>query len=169
MKKFIIAFLIMLASIGATARDRQNGVRLERLNSVISEYRHSEGFDVVNVGRFGTYCIKTLVRFGAFMDSDEDTKAFYNLVRNVKKFAVVDYGECAPYVKDEFSGKVANILSDEYLIMEVKDDGDLVKIYGVVDDKTDKLSNFVLSVPSDGTLICLFGSIPMSALSSVMD
>ena len=53
--------------------------------------------------------------------------------------------------------------------MEIKDGGDMCRIYGVVDDAADKLSNFVLYDPSDCTLICLFGTIPMSAVVSALD
>ena len=52
--------------------------------------------------------------------------------------------------------------------MEAKDDDASMRIFGVVDEKTGTVRDFVLHSPDGGTLICIFGSISMDAVSKVL-
>jgi hypothetical protein len=53
------------------------------------------------------------------------------------------------------------------MLMEVKDGSDIMRMYGVVDDRGDKVKDFVLFSPEDCTLICLFGSISLDSVMAV--
>lgn len=57
MKKIIVIIALTLASLFCSAGGR--GVQSGKLASVISEYRGSDGFEVVRVGWLGTAAIKT--------------------------------------------------------------------------------------------------------------
>ena len=50
------------------------------------------------------------------------------------------------------------------MLMEVKDGSDIMRMYGVVDDRGDRVRNFVLFSPEDCTLICLFGTISLDSV-----
>lgn len=170
MKKYIITVIILLIATCAVAKEKDSGVSLSKLNAVISEYSLNDGFDVVNVGKIGTMAIKSLIRLGAMADGDnDDARAALNLISGIKKIAIVDYDDCQESVRKGFEHKLSRILTDKELIMEAKDGGDIMKIYGVIDDKADKLGNFVMYAPQDCALICLFGTIPLSAIASAME
>ena len=53
--------------------------------------------------------------------------------------------------------------------MEVTDEGDQMQIYGLYDERTDVVRDFVLYTPSECALICLFGSISMDTVSRMMN
>ena len=54
------------------------------------------------------------------------------------------------------------------LLLEVRQEDGLMRMYGVVSDDSKTISNFVLYVPEDYTLICLFGTISADAISKMM-
>ena len=54
------------------------------------------------------------------------------------------------------------------LLMEAKEDGTHMRMFGVVDDAAGTVRDFVIYVPDSGTLICLFGSMSLEALKAAM-
>ena len=52
--------------------------------------------------------------------------------------------------------------------MEAKDGNDLMQIYGVVDEKTGTVRDFVMHNPSGSSLVCIFGSIPIEKLAKIV-
>jgi hypothetical protein len=146
-----------------------SGIQIDQLNTVISEYSGKSGFEVIKVGKLGTSAIKALVKFGIMSEGDgDDAREIIKMVSGIKKLAVVDYEECESADKSEFSRKIEGILRDDFLLMEAKDGSDAMKLYGVMDKKNDKIGNFILYTPSECALICLFGTIDMSAITAFM-
>lgn len=168
MKRITLFTILLLASVFCHARTDGDGVSLDKLTSVISEFSRREGFDVVKVGRIGTAALRSLVKIGMTGEDDTESKAAMEIFKGVKKIAIVDFGDCSGSDKEAFKRKVEKILKDDCLIMEAKDGSDLMRIYGVVDDQTDKLKNFVLYTPSDNALICIFGSISLNKVTSLV-
>lgn len=172
--KHLLVILLALASFTCFAGSRRaaaparDAVRADRITSLISEYSAKDGFEVIRVGRLGTSIVKRLVKFGLTYDNDTEAKEFLKAVDGIRKLAIVEYDDCSQADKDSFNRKVQRLLKDDSLIMEAKDEGNAVKIYGVIDDKSDKIGNFVLYAPSESALICLFGTIPLSTISSIM-
>ena len=146
-----------------------SGFQVNQLNTVISEYSGKSGFEVIKLGKLGTSAIKSLIKFGIMSEGDDDeARELIRMVSGIKKLAVVDYEGCNSTDKVEFSRKIENILNDDYLLMEAKDGSDAMKLYGVTDKKTDKICDFILYTPSECALICLFGTIDMSAITALM-
>lgn len=164
MKQFLAAVLILLASVSATAREISDEVSISALSALINEYRGEEGFEVVKVGRLGTAGIKSIIR----ASGDGDSKEVMQIIRGINKFIVIDFDDCRTDVKNQFRRKAERLLNDENLILEAKEDGQKVKIYGVVSNNANTLRDFVLYVPDEGAMICAFGSISLSALASAM-
>lgn len=178
MKRTAIIIIVLLSCLvshasfagGAAKGAATDGIRAEKLTGLISEFSRKEGFDVVRIGRFGTSAIKSIIRLGALADGDSDeAKAFKDVIGGLRKLAIVDYGECSDSDRQRFERKLERLLRDEDLIMEVKDGGESYRIFGVLDEDSDKLRDFVLYDPSDCSLICLFGSMSLSALTSAVD
>lgn len=164
MKRMIIIIALSLVPLLGWAGDR--GVQCSKLSSVISEFRACDGFEVVRVGRIGTSAMKAITRI-ALRDGDQEAKAFLDLAKDINKIAIVDYEDCCDSDRDAFNRKIGRLLKDDCLIMEAKDGGDVVKIYGVSDDRNAQISDFVLFAPSDCALVCIFGRIPIEAISGL--
>ena len=136
------------------------------MTSVISEFSGKEGFEVINVGKFGTSALKRLIRMSA--DDDDEMKSMLKVINGIKKIAIVDYDDCPAADKEKFIRKIDRILNSDNLILEIRDDGETMKMYGVTDDNDDIVSNFIIHAPSDGALICLFGTLPLKEITSAM-
>ena len=82
--------------------------------------------------------------------------------------SVLDYEDCSTAVRERISARLDRALVGSELLMEAKGDDSAMQIFGVVDDKTGTVRDFVLHAPDDCTLICIFGSISMDAVSKVL-
>lgn len=173
--KTLLVVLLALASGLCSAAGRKasaparDAVRADKLTNLISEYSRKDGFEVIKVGRLGTSLVRGLVKMGLAHENDPESAAVLKAVQGIRKLAVVEYESCSQADKDSFNRKLKRLLDDDSLLMEAKDEGDNFQIHGVVDDKSDKIGNFVLYAPSDCALICLFGTIPLDSITSLMD
>ena len=167
MKNLIIIIVLALSlPLAGNANAQGKTVPGSQISLLISEYKAYDGFEAVKVGRLATGVIKSLISSGAMESSDPEVKELKRLIKGIKKLAVVDYSDCDLEVRQGFTQKMGRLLSGADMLMEVKDGSDIMRMYGVVDDKGGKVKNFVLFSPEDCTLICLFGTI---SLDSVMN
>lgn len=170
MKKTFLAIALVLLTVTALADSPKKSVRQESLISLINEYSFHDGFEVVRVGSLGTAAIKGAAKIAALVDNDDpDIREMVKILNGVKKLAVVEYEECDDKVRDKFNRKLERLLESSDLLMEAKDDEDILRMYGVVTEDSSTVKDFVLYVPSDCALICLFGSISLDSLSKFMN
>lgn len=183
MKKIIItiiAALTLFASQGcARVRNDKTGkietteaaaaAQTAPLVALINAYKSCDGFEVVQLGRFGTSVVKSLIKAAAKSEVDEDIRDTFRIISGIKRFAVVEFDGCSSDVRNGFISKVENILGSSELLMEVKDDDDQLKMYGITSSDGGTVSNFVLYNPSDNILICLFGTISMDHIARMME
>lgn len=161
--------MIALLPVCSFAGQKGKAVPKEKILTLISEYRGQDGFDVVRLGPLGTTLARSVAKIALKVDGDDETAEILKLVNGIRSIAVVDYEDCASSVKDSFNAKLGRILNGTDLLMEVKDDEDHVFIYGVVDEAGDKVQNFVLHVPADCALICMFGTISMDTVAKIAE
>lgn len=170
MKKTFLAIALVLLTVTTLADSPKKSVRQESLISLINEYSFHDGFEVVRVGSLGTAAIKGAAKIAALVDNDDpDIREMVKILNGVKKLAVVEYEECDDKVRDKFNRKLERLLESSDLLMEAKDDEDILRMYGVVTEDSSTVKDFVLYVPSDCALICLFGSISLDSLSKFMN
>ena len=170
MKKTFLAIALVLLTVTALADLPKKSVRQESLISLINEYSFHDGFEVVRVGSLGTAAIKGVAKIAALADKDDpDIREMVKILNGVKKLAVVEYEECDDKVRDKFNRKLERLLESSDLLMEAKDGEDILRMYGVVTEDSSTVKDFVLYVPSDCALICLFGSISLDSLSKFMN
>lgn len=170
MKKIIAALMLLaLCFAGYAGNGVGKAVPKDKLLGLISEYRHSDGFDIVNVGALGTSLVRAAAKIAMKVDGDPEMVEAVKLLNDIRRVAVVDYEDCGQSVKNEFNSKLDRILAGSEVLMEVKDSEDLVRIYGVVNEDASRVKDFVIHVPNDCALICMFGSIPMDAVAKVME
>ena len=137
MKKILIT-LMMLLSLGTVALA---GEPNRQLRNLVSDYRETEGFDVVDVGGLGLSLLKAAARTAA--DSPEDREAL-KLFNGLKRLTIVDFSEAAPEVKDKFLRKANRILQGSEMLMEAKDGDETVRIYGTSSDDGNLLEDIAL-------------------------
>ena len=164
---FIIIVLALTLPLAGNANAQGKSIPGTQISLLINEYKHCEGFESVKLGRLATGVIKSIIQSGAAKEDEKDLKDVMRLMKGIKKLTMVDYSDCDPQVRQGFSQKMTRLLDGAEMLMEVKDGSDVMRMYGVVDDKGDKVKNFVLYSPEDCMLLCLFGTISMDSFLSM--
>lgn len=167
MKKSSIILLLLVIPLMLTAGNGGETVHKGKIVSLVDQYRDVEGFEVINVGSVGTSLAKLIAGFVSL--GDEDVRELLRLVKGVNRLAVVDYEDCDGRVRREFSGKLEKALSDSEMLLEVKDGSETVRIFGVTSEDGEEVKDFVLYAPDGCALVCLFGSISMEAVASMVE
>lgn len=164
---FIIIVLALTLPLAGNAAAQGKAVPGSQISLLINEYKAYDGFEAVKVGRLATGFIKSMINAGAMESGDPEVKDLKRLVKGIRKLAVVDYSDCDQQVRQGFSTKMERLLNGAEMLMEVKDGSDVMRMYGVVDDRGGKVKNFVLFSPEDCTLICLFGTLSLDSIMSL--
>ena len=166
MKRLLLLIVLAQLPLAASASyPATKKVSKTRINSDISEVRRYDGVEVVRLGRLGTSAIRGLVRLAA--REDPDAREALTVLRGVKNLTVMEYEDCAPAVRERIVRRLDAALDGSELLMEAKDDGTAMRVYGIVDEQTDRVRDFVIHTPSEHALICIFGSIPMDVLGKL--
>ena len=164
MKRLVLLFCILL-SLPAFARTPAKTVSKTHITAAIAECRLYSGTEMVRLGRLSTAALKGVIRLAAL--DDPDARKALGLMKGIHGITVLDYADCKAEDREAISGKLERALSGSEMLMEASDEGEKMKIYGLVDDQMESVRDFVLFSPTDCSLICLFGSIPMEALEKV--
>ena len=85
------------------------GTPTGKLRTLVNEFRDEPGFEIVDMGPLALGLIRAAARTEA--KNDDDRKAAAH--------------------KEKFLRKAKRILADEEMLMEAKDDGETVRIYGL--------------------------------------
>lgn len=89
--------------------------------------------------------------------------------RGIRSMIVVDYDGCPQHIKDKFNAKMANELRGCELLMEAKDSGEKMSVYGTTAGDGDSISDIIMFVPQDGALICFFGTVSAVDLADLVE
>ena len=159
MKKILIT-LLMLLSLGTVALA---GEPNRQLRNLVSDYRGTEGFDVVDIGGIGLSLLKATAKSAA--KTPEDREAL-NLFNGLKRLTVVDFSDAAPEIKDKFLRKVSRILQSSEMLLEAKDGDETVRIYGTSSDDGNLLEDVALLAGE--ALIFVRGSIRADQVAALI-
>ena len=159
MKKLLITLTILLAGTLAWA-----GNPAAKVQTLVNEFRHNEGFDGITLGPLGLSLVKTLALSDSDMDAEdrEVLKAF----THIRRLSILDFEDARPDVKERFVSRVKKILEGMELILEAKDDGSRLSIYGI--DNGKEIKDCIRFDPS-GTLICVRGSVTVEKLMAAVN
>ncbi len=156
--------VLMTAGIGilqASAADRK--LDAADLSSLISSYENKEGFEMVKFGNLSMGLLKMVAKVTA---SEEDKKAL-DIFNGINKFIWVDYNDAQSTTKTAFSKELAAILDGVEKIIEVKDSGDSVDIYGNLSKDGERIENVLIHMSDECSLVCFFGSVNMKDLGEI--
>lgn len=171
MKKYSLIILAALISVGTMSgcvrkpAEEPAPSDVKTVSRLVSDYSSTPGFEVVNVGGLGLSIVKALVR----RSGDEEALQVLDAIKKVTRVTVTTYEDCEKSVREEFAGKLGELLDNETLLFEAKDSGDKVQIFGQTSEDGDSVSDIVVNVPEDGTLICIEGLIPMDKIAEILE
>lgn len=166
MKKIIsiIVLVFMTAGAGIVQVSAANYKLNEAdLAKVIAKYENEEGFETMTFGSLSMGLIKLIANATA---SKEDKKAL-DILSGINKFVIVEYEDAPSAKKAAFNKEVSALLSGVEKIVEVKESGDSVDIYGSLSMDGERIENVVIHVSDGGSLVCFFGSVKTSDLGEL--
>lgn len=166
MKRILILMVLAVLPMAAWAGRPAKTASQSKIESVVKEFRHCEGVEVVQLGRLATSVMKGVIRLSDI--SDPDLAVVLSSTKGIKRMTIFDYEDCAPELRERISRKIDRALNHSELLMEAHDDGDQFQLFGTVDERAGVVRDIVLHVPSDGALICFFGYLSMDAISSIL-
>jgi len=165
MKKLLLLIAILLPLTAVAARPAKRAARAE-VASIISEFRHYDGVEVVKLGWLATSLVKGLARHA---DSDDaDMRQLLQLIHGLRGVTVIDYDDAEPAVRDRMNRKIGHALRNCELLMEARGDGNAMQLFGVVDDARGTVRDLVLHTPDSNALICLSGTLSLDAVGKIM-
>ena len=159
MKKILIT-LVMLLSLGTAALAGQQNTQLRTL---VSSYKGTEGFDIVDLGGVSLTLLKAAARTAAETPEDREALKVFN---GLKRLTVVDFSEAAPDAREQFLSKAKRILNKGEMLMEAKDGGETVRIYGNSSDDGTLLED--IAILAGDALIFIRGSIRTDQIEALM-
>lgn len=169
MKKYV-SILILAALVAAMylpmdAEAKKKEVKTSDIVQLVNEYRSEDGFEAVVVGKFAMGLVKSLAK----MSMDKEDRDALKVISGIKKVVVAEYEDAASEVRDEFNKKATALLDKAEKILEAKDDGDTVHIFGTLAKSGEAISDIIIHVPTESTLVCLLGSISANDISKLME
>lgn len=191
MKKIFVALMaitMLTASECTSNAGIRKSVNKSRINTLVEELRaeaRAEGIDsdresltlpgiklvsennldIVSIGSLGISVIKLGTRMSG--EDAEEMRMARSLFKGIKKLMIVSYDECPVELRERFNRKVARTLNGCELLIEAKDEGEKVSIYGTSSRDGSKISDIVLFAPDDGALMCFFGTIDAARLGEL--
>ena len=166
--KQIISIILLVFMIAVTGSCKSapaaSGGKVETgaMQHLINKYKGEEGFEVMSFGGLAL----GLVKMAANASSDAED---LNILDGIRNFVVVEYYDAATDKKAAFNEEMAELLKDASKIMEVKDDGDKVEIYGTLSKDGERISDVVLYMPEESSFVCFFGNIRTKDIGAVME
>ena len=152
MKRLLIILSIVLIPLSGTAG---KSVPRNRLLTALSEFRSTEGVELVQLGTLATSALRAVASLSSA--GDEDARQALALMKGVRRVTVFDYEDCDAAVKEKIGRRLNRILVDSELLFEAKDG-----------EKGENVRDFVLYTPGDCALICIFGKISMAAVEKII-
>ncbi|MBR1490657.1 MAG: DUF4252 domain-containing protein [Bacteroidales bacterium] len=159
MKRILIT-LCMALCLASTAWAGNPG---GKIRSLVTSFKGTKGFDVVDLGGPAMLLLKAAAR--AEVDDPED-RAAMDLFRSLRRLTVVDFSEAAPEKREKFLRKLDRILAGEEVLMEAKDGGEKVAIYGLTSKDGSRIDDIIIR--ADDALISVRGSIRTDQVEALM-
>ncbi len=164
MKKLFL-ILGLVAPMLASAATFGNKASKNRIGNFIAECRQYEGTEIVHLGSFAVNIGKGILQIASIDDSE--AQEVLRLIKDVRSLYVFSYEDCSNSTKAKVNSRLEKMLEGSEMLLEAKDGDDKVKIYGMVDEKGEKVRDFILHTPSECAVICILGEISTEALAKL--
>lgn len=164
MKKIIFVTLSLWLTVFASIAESRN-VNTGNIINTISEYRNESGIHVISVGKLGLGLAKVAARLSA--ESEED-KAALAILNGINEVIVVNYEDAAEAKQKELNSKLSKLFNNAEKILEVKDEGETVNMYGTSGNDGKSIDDLMIFIPEDCTLVCILGSISAERIADLI-
>jgi len=162
----ILTALVAGPAVPVMTAKSDEKVRYGEVAGLVREYRQKDGFEVVSAGGFILGLLKMVAKASAETREDRE---FLEVMDNLDRVVVVEYYGASQSDKDSFRRKASGILKDAEKIIEVKEEGETLNVYGTTGRKGDRIEDIVIFIPEDCTMICLFGSISTDKIAELLE
>jgi hypothetical protein len=159
MKKILFTLCMVLCLVPAARAAEQP----EQIRTLVNEYRDEPGVEVVDLGSIALGLLRATIRTQA--GNEQDRKAL-DVLRSIKRLTVMDLSDAAPDVRERFLRKAKQALAGEEMLLEAKDGGENVRVYGVSSADGSVLHD--ITVLADDALICIKGKIRMHQIGELI-
>ena len=160
--KYLLPVLLLSLAVLPIRAENNN---MARLKALVREVRSEENVDVVDIGPVGMRMIRTLAKASAKTPEDRQALRF---LKGIKGIMVVDFEDMEEdRARRRFADKLEKALAGREKFMEAKNDGETVRIYATLDEKSGMLEDLVI-FGDPGTLVCLYGKVPLDMLGEMM-
>lgn len=157
--------MLMLATFAVgLAADRGKGSTRDVIG-LVRNYHHEDGFEVISVGKLGL----GLARIIASAEADAEEKVSLDILRDINKIVVVSYDEAEESQCKAFNTRMTKVLDGAEKILEVKDEGETVNIYGTSVNGGESIDDLLIFIPEDCTLVCILGSISADRIADLIE
>ena len=150
--------MVLSLSTAAWASDQPGQIR-----TLVNEYRHEPGVEVVDLGGVALGLLKAAARSQA---KDENDRRGLELLSGIKRLTVLDLSEASQHVRDSFLRKAKRALANEEMLMEAKDDGETIRVYGMSSNDGNLLEDIVIL--AEDTLVSIKGKVRMDLVSALI-
>ena len=167
MRRFLIIIIAIALPLSLQAAGSGKSIPSGKISSLISEYSDCKGVEVVNIGSIALGALRVIARISEA--EDRDAREGLEMIRGLKKLSVFDYEDCPEHQKAQITKKLNRILSNCEVLVEARDEGDRVTIYGSLDEKSELIRDCIIYTPSSCALICLFGNFSMDTIAKIAE
>ena len=169
MKKIISVIMLAVMTSGTVvcqAAAHKDKVNPSAIVALVEKYEGKEGFETVTFGNLAVSLVKLIANATALTPED---KAALDVMDGISKFIAVEYQGASASEKASFNKEVTALLGDAEKIVEVKDAGDSVDIYGTLSKDGEKIRDIIIHVPEESSLVCIFGTVDIKDLGTVIN
>ena len=125
-----------------------------KIRTLVNDFRDQPGFEVVEMGPIALGLIRAAAR--GEVKNEDDRKAL-QVFKDIKRLTILDFSDAEASRKEKFLRKAKRVLAEEEMLMEAKDGGETVRIYGMSNAAGDILEDIILL--ADDALISVRGKI----------
>ena len=135
-----------------------------KIRTLVNDFRDQPGFEVVEMGPVALGLIRVAAR--GEVKNDDDRKAL-QVFKDIKRLTILDFSDADAAHKEKFLRKARRILADEEMLMEAKDGGETVRIYGLSNAAGDILEDIILL--AEDALISVRGKIRADLIGELIN
>lgn len=186
-----MASAMMFAAVCCSAKE--TGANEKKIERLVAELRRQAklertdssdagdkvrlpGITVVSEGDLDLVSIRgvgmKLIRWGVAVSGDgddEEVRRVAGLMSGIHRMIIVDYEDCSQTVRDRFNKSIAEAIGDSPVMMEVKDDGETMRIYGVLVNDGEDVEDVIIFAPESGSMMCFFGTVAVRDVAALID
>lgn len=151
----IILFCTLLGNVCAEGKIQKSKSLQSQIEKFIQENKSLRGVESIKLGSASLSVVRLFAKMEG--DLDADSVEMMSLINGVKKIIILDYDDASFADHARIQMQLDEILKTTQLLMELREDDDIVKIYCDISEESDNITHFVLE--ADDVLICAFGKI----------